>query len=116
MTVAFRHPRRLCHWCSGAFRPTDTLSPRSNEHFCSAECAFANHTAKARELFDPGAYRALKTEAVQERAQRGAEIVARLRDGRERAKAKRGVYSEWCHDPALCAGKGYCPRDPTCGD
>ncbi len=25
-------------------------------------------------------------------------------------------YGEWCRDPKLCAGKGYCPRDPTCGD
>lgn len=28
----------------------------------------------------------------------------------------RGVYAEWCHDPKLCAGKSYCPRDPTCAD
>ena len=27
-----------------------------------------------------------------------------------------GVYGEWCRDPAACAGKGYCPHDPTCGD
>lgn len=26
------------------------------------------------------------------------------------------VYGEWCRDPELCAGKGYCPRDPTCAD
>lgn len=25
-------------------------------------------------------------------------------------------YGEWCRDPKLCAGKGYCPRDPNCGD
>lgn len=25
-------------------------------------------------------------------------------------------YGEWCRDPDLCDGKGYCPRDPTCGD
>ena len=25
-------------------------------------------------------------------------------------------YREWCLDPSLCAGKDYCPRDPTCGD
>ncbi|HWX30132.1 MAG TPA: hypothetical protein VNZ53_22180 [Steroidobacteraceae bacterium] len=25
-------------------------------------------------------------------------------------------YGEWCRDPAACAGKGYCPLDPTCGD
>lgn len=28
----------------------------------------------------------------------------------------KGVYKEWCRDPELCRGKGYCPRDPTCGD
>ena len=28
----------------------------------------------------------------------------------------RGVYGEWCRDPNLCAGKGYCPRDPNCAD
>ena len=27
-----------------------------------------------------------------------------------------GVYGEWCRDPTLCSGKGYCPRDPTCAD
>jgi hypothetical protein len=26
------------------------------------------------------------------------------------------TYGEWCRNPALCAGKGYCPRDPSCGD
>lgn len=26
-----------------------------------------------------------------------------------------GVYP-WCSRPELCAGKGYCPRDPNCGD
>lgn len=26
------------------------------------------------------------------------------------------AYAEWCRDPAACVGKGYCPRDPTCGD
>jgi len=25
-------------------------------------------------------------------------------------------YGEWCRDPKACAGKGYCPLDPTCGD
>jgi hypothetical protein len=29
---------------------------------------------------------------------------------------KSAPYGEWCHDPTICAGKGYCPRDPTCGD
>lgn len=25
-------------------------------------------------------------------------------------------YGEWCRNRAACAGKGYCPLDPTCGD
>lgn len=25
-------------------------------------------------------------------------------------------YGEMCRYPNLCEGKGYCPRDPTCGD
>lgn len=29
---------------------------------------------------------------------------------------KDAPYGEWCRDPKLCAGKGYCPRDPNCGD
>lgn len=38
---------------------------------------------------------------------------ARLR----RARLKRTApYGYMCRDPELCAGKGYCPRDPTCGD
>lgn len=28
----------------------------------------------------------------------------------------KGVYGEMCRDPKLCAGKGYCPRDPACND
>lgn len=24
-------------------------------------------------------------------------------------------YGPMCRNPELCAGKGYCPRDPTCG-
>lgn len=36
----------------------------------------------------------------------------------ERAKRARAnaPYGEMCRDPKICAGKGYCPRDPTCGD
>jgi len=26
------------------------------------------------------------------------------------------AYGEWCADPTLCAGRGYCPRDPNCAD
>lgn len=25
-------------------------------------------------------------------------------------------YGPMCRDPNKCAGKGYCPLDPTCGD
>lgn len=25
-------------------------------------------------------------------------------------------YGEMCLDPQACSEKGYCPRDPTCGD
>lgn len=30
--------------------------------------------------------------------------------------APKSPYGEWCRDPELCKGKGYCPRDPNCGD
>ena len=29
---------------------------------------------------------------------------------------KDAPYGEWCRKPDACAGKGYCPLDPTCGD
>lgn len=25
-------------------------------------------------------------------------------------------YGPMCQNPSLCTGKGWCPRDPTCGD
>jgi hypothetical protein len=25
-------------------------------------------------------------------------------------------YGPMCRNPSLCAGKGWCPRNPTCGD
>lgn len=25
-------------------------------------------------------------------------------------------YGSWCRDPVLCHGRGFCPRNPTCGD
>lgn len=38
----------------------------------------------------------------------------------ERLRLKRlkrtAPYGERCRDPNACAGKGYCPLDPTCGD
>ena len=30
--------------------------------------------------------------------------------------APKAPYGPMCSNPELCAGKGYCPRDPTCGD
>ncbi|SCB51764.1 hypothetical protein GA0061099_102142 [Bradyrhizobium yuanmingense] len=33
---------------------------------------------------------------------------------RDRSGEIKGVYGEMCHDPKICAGKGYCPRDPSC--
>lgn len=34
-----------------------------------------------------------------------------------KAKATRNSpYGVWCRKPDACAGKGYCPLDPTCGD
>lgn len=27
-----------------------------------------------------------------------------------------GHYGEMCMNPSICAGKGYCPRDPNCAD
>lgn len=27
-----------------------------------------------------------------------------------------GLPYPWCHDPGTCVGRGYCPRDPNCGE
>jgi len=35
---------------------------------------------------------------------------------KSREKFVATAYGEWCRKPAACAGKGYCPLDPTCGD
>lgn len=45
----------------------------------------------------------------------------RLTDARKRYRAltrhiRDNAYGEWCAQPALCAGRGYCPRDPSCAD
>lgn len=40
-------------------------------------------------------------------AERAAKRLAGLRD--------RAPYP-WCRDPQTCALKGYCTRDPGCGD
>lgn len=32
------------------------------------------------------------------------------------APAKPSLPYPWCRQPERCAGKGYCPRDPNCGD
>ena len=34
----------------------------------------------------------------------------------EEIKEKSAPYGRMCRDPSACLGKGYCPRDPTCGD
>ena len=49
----------------------------------------------------------------QQWAETESERNERLR--RKRLKAS-SPYGEMCRDPTICAGKGYCPRDPTCGD
>lgn len=33
-----------------------------------------------------------------------------------RALRANAPYGEMCRDPKICAGKGYCPRDPNCGE
>ena len=43
-------------------------------------------------------------------------IVEEIESERRKARKLNAPYGEWCRDPDLCAGKGYCPRDPTCGD
>jgi len=45
-------------------------------------------------------------------ADRQKRMDALLRVGTKRSSP----YGEMCRDPDACAGKGYCPRDPTCGD
>ena len=37
-------------------------------------------------------------------------------DSRKKRLRLFAPYGEMCRDPDLCWGKGYCPRDPTCGD
>lgn len=53
-----------------------------------------------------------------------AEVVARLPSSwripvsavRRWVAKQSSPYGSMCVDPELCKGKGYCPRDPTCGD
>ena len=46
-----------------------------------------------------------------------AETVGERNDRLRKARLKKTApYGEWCREPDLCADKGYCPRDPTCGD
>jgi hypothetical protein len=33
-----------------------------------------------------------------------------------RLSQPRGVYGAMCRDPAICEGKGYCPREIACND
>lgn len=51
---------------------------------------------------------ALRRAQELQRLERYSDIDKRWRDTR--------AYGEWCRKPAACAGKGYCPLDPTCGD
>lgn len=37
-------------------------------------------------------------------------------EGNIQVPISKSVYGEMCRDPKLCAGKGYCPRDPACSD
>ena len=34
----------------------------------------------------------------------------------ELVRRKALPYDEWCRAPIECIHRGYCPRDPTCGD
>ena len=36
--------------------------------------------------------------------------------GRALLAEKRTPPYPWCHEPAVCVLKGYCPRDPNCGE
>jgi len=45
-----------------------------------------------------------------------AEIERQERIAAYRAARAHAPYGDWCRDPDACRGKGYCPRDPTCGD
>lgn len=39
------------------------------------------------------------------------DLPPKVREGTERSP-----YPEMCREPKLCAGKGYCPRDPACNE
>ena len=86
----FHHPKRECHWCQGSFKPLDTLSPHSSEHFCSAVCAAANHQARALELVSSGAYVEAQRVAIAARAKWASEVSERLRKGREKTRQHQG--------------------------
>lgn len=34
----------------------------------------------------------------------------------DKANPQHLAYPEFCMEPKLCAGRGYCPRDPCCCD
>lgn len=88
-----RHADRPCVWCGEEFSPVETISPRSTENFCSAECAFANMSARTFDRMTPGYYDRVRGEAREllkrMAARRAAETAERLRAGREAAKARR---------------------------
>ena len=43
-------------------------------------------------------------------------LIQRAEEARALLGRDSAPYGKMCRDPKACAGKGYCPRDPTCGD
>jgi len=46
---------------------------------------------------------------------RWPETVRLMREHAAKLREK-APYGPMCRDPELCRDKGFCPRDPTCGD
>lgn len=60
-----------------------------------------------------------KDEAIQDVVKYLVESGLEVRDEGETfwlPNKPQGHYKEWCRDPSLCDGKGYCPRNPSCAD
>lgn len=54
---------------------------------------------------------------LQQQTFESARIIVEVIDAERRKTLKaKSPYGEMCMTPDLCAGKGYCPRDPACGD
>ncbi len=68
-----------------------------------------------RDIFAEGSYFAALAASVRAQIDERDPVLLDKTLGIEPPK-KTAAYGEWCREPALCAGKGYCPRDPTCGD